>query len=81
MDKNSEKKFIFLVFFYELIYSPFFFYIWLEIAFKIHFLAKEYLMACSLSDLPNVILKITLREKKCSDLNLISLTSLKLHFQ
>ena len=53
MDKNSEKKFIFLVFFYELIYSPFFFYIWLEIAFKIHFLAKEYLMACSLSDLPS----------------------------
>ena len=39
------------MFFYELIYSPFFFYIWLEIAFKIHFLAKEYLMACSLSDL------------------------------
>ena len=27
MDKNSEKKFIFLVFFYELIYSPFFFFI------------------------------------------------------
>ena len=26
MDKNSEKKSIFLVFFYELIYSPFFFF-------------------------------------------------------
>ena len=52
MDKNSKKKTISLVFFYELIYSPFFFYIWLEIAFKIHFLSKEYLMTCFLSDLP-----------------------------
>ena len=55
MDKNSEKKNHFLgVFLLANLFPPlfFFFYIWLEIAFKIHFLAEEYLMACSLSDLP-----------------------------
>ena len=53
MDKNSEKKIHFLgVFLWANLFLIFFFYIWLEITFKIHFLAKEYLMACSLSDLP-----------------------------
>ena len=37
MDKNSEKKSIFLVFFYELIYSPFFFAFGLKLHSKYTF--------------------------------------------